>query len=131
MPQKQQEFHFNVYTRNGKDGWEGFAVEQHSGTVIHKGDTEQELLDNMRNDFASTIANCMSIKSFFDFDGNRKHQYPINYRLAEKQDIDDFQHTTLTVTHEDIMPYKKDMKWLADTVPESEKHLIDNTYFLA
>ena len=108
MLQKQQEFHFNVYTRNGKDGWEGFAVEQHSGTFIHKGDTEQELMDNMRCDFVDTIANCMSVNSFFDFDGNRKHQYPINYRLAEKQDINDFQHTTLTVTYKDILKHNND-----------------------
>ena len=105
---KDNEYQFTVYTRQIDDGWEGFAAEQHSGTFIYTGKTEEQLLDDIRKDFAEIIVYCMSIGSFFDFDENKKHEYPINYRLAEKQDIRGFKQVNLVIPEDDISSYRKD-----------------------
>lgn len=110
--QKDKEYQFTLYVRQTNDRWEGFVVEQHSGPMKYYGETEEGLLANIRNDLAETIANCMSVFSFFDFDENQKHEYPLNYRLSEKQDIRDFKQVKLVINEDDINPHRVDMTWL-------------------
>ena len=109
-------YKLNVYTRQTDTGWEGFAVEQHSGHVIHKAETETQLLIKMHTHLADAIANCLCVKSLFDFSEKQKHEYPINYRLNDKVDINQFKHTPMRITANDIQLHRrKDNQWLRDS----------------
>lgn len=108
-------YHFNAYTWKTDAGYEGFAVEQHSGVIIHKADTEQGVIDNMKQEFADEIAKLLCVKSTFDFD-NPSHQDKINQRLHGKTDVSEFRKHTFTITEEEIIASKReDNGWLAKT----------------